>query len=276
MRQLDGTRSAEWVVLGMPIPPSPQQIFERSLAEGRRRLHMRLVQQISTGFLAGVTITFGIVALAVTDAEIGRDLGPGVATVAGSMAFGVGLVLLIVGRSELFSENFLEPVAAAFVEHRLAAGVARLARLWAVILVLNVVGGAALAGVMTVPDALPEGSSDALMRIADEIATKGAAATLARAVLAGALITLLSYLLSAVDTVLGRMVVAYLVGVLLALGPFDHVAVSVIHLLFGIWLGDGIGFGYGDIALTAGVTALGNLVGGLLFITVSQVARARD
>lgn len=56
------------------------------------------------------------------------------------------------------------------------------------------------------------------MRLAEEIVDKSAAATLARAVLAGTLITLLSYMVEAVDSVTARILVAYLVGFFLALG----------------------------------------------------------
>ena len=64
----------------------------------------------------------------------------------------------------------------------------------------------------------------------------------ARAVAAGTLLTLLSYLLHAVDSVGARMVLAHLVGFFLALGPFDHVIVSGLHLLFGVWVGDDVGY----------------------------------
>jgi formate/nitrite transporter FocA (FNT family) len=256
------------------VAPSPADIFERSVEEGRRRLGMPLLEQLATGFLGGVTIIFGVVAYAVTDAELTPHLGAGVGTVAGSAAFGLGLVFLIVGRSELFSENLLDPVAAAFEERPMSSGIARLARLWSIILVLNLAGGAALGAVMTVPNALPGGSGDALVRVADDIAGKGWAATLARAVLAGALVALLSYLLSAVDTVLARLTVAYLVGFFLALGPFDHVVVSVLHLLFGVWLGDSVG--YGDVLTNAALSTAGNLAGGLLFITLTQAARTQQ
>ncbi len=73
-------------------------------------------------------------------------------------------------------------------------------RLWIVTLVLNLVGGAVLIAVLTVDGALPAGSAEVLVRVAEEIAGKEWTVTLARAVLAGALITLLSYMLEAVDT----------------------------------------------------------------------------
>ena len=45
----------------------------------------------------------------------------------------------------------------------------------------------------------------------------------------GPLVTLLSYMLKAVDTVTAHILVAAMVGFFLALGPFDHAAVSALH-----------------------------------------------
>jgi formate/nitrite transporter FocA (FNT family) len=46
--------------------------------------------------------------------------------VLGSLTFGIGFVFLTVGRSELFTENFLIPVAAVLSRHASKRSVARL------------------------------------------------------------------------------------------------------------------------------------------------------
>lgn len=256
-----------------PAVLDPQEIYERAEAEGERRLSMTAQDQVMTGFIAGVTIVFGIVALGVVEALVEPSLGHGVAKLAGALAFAVGLVFLIVGRTELFSENFFDPVAAAIAQGGGKAW-ARLARLWVIILALNLVGGAVLVGVISIDGALPEGAPHALVGAAEEIAGKEWAATLARAVLAGALVALLSYMLNAVKTVVARIMVAYLVGFLLALGPFDHVVVSALHLLFGVWNSSALG--YADPGLNIVLATAGNLVGGLLLITLTHTAQFRS
>ncbi|CCG01765.1 formate/nitrite transporter family protein [Blastococcus saxobsidens] len=257
----------------MSVAPSPDQVYERATAEGRRRLSLSALDQVSTGFIAGVTIIFGIVALGVVEALVAPPSGSGVGSLAGALAFAIGLVFLVVGRSELFTEDFFDPVAAA-IEERGRRVWARLLRLWGITLVLNLVGGALLVALLTVDGALPEGAAHALSRVAEEIAGKGWSATLARAVLAGALITLLSYMLNAVDTVAARILVTYLVGFFLALGPFDHVVVSALHLLFGIWLDGAVG--YGALATNLGLSTLGNLLGGLLLVTLTHTAQVKS
>lgn len=257
----------------MSAVPSPEEIYERAKQEGRRRLYLPPMEQVATGFIAGVTIIFGIVALGVATALIEPELGPGIGKVAGALAFGIGLVFLIVGRSELFSENFFDPVVSAIDIGGRRAWL-RLLRLWGVTLVLNLVGGAVLLGVLTVPGALPEESNRVLVGVAEEIVAKEWMATLARAVLAGALITLLSYMLKALTSVSGRILVAYMVGFFLAVGPFDHVVVTALHVLFGVWESGGVG--YGDLAANIGLATVGNLLGGILLMTLTHAAQVKS
>ncbi len=233
---------------------------------------MTPLEKISTAFIAGVTIIFGIVALGVTHSLAAEDLGTGPAELLGAIAFAVGLVFLVIGRTELFSENFFGPFAAAVsAEHQ--GGWGALLRLWALTLALNLVGGAVLGGLLTVPGALPDGAPETLTTIAEEIANQSVAMTLVRAIAAGALLTLLSYMLHACDSVRSRISVTLMVGFFVAVGPFDHVVVSALHLLFGVWLGGAVT--YPDIGENIAFAFVGNIAGGLLLITLTHAAQVK-
>ena len=259
--------------LVMASPPAPETIYERAKGEGDRRLYMPPLEQVATAFIAGVTVVFGIVALGVVTALLEPRLGADVAKLGGALAFGIGLVFLVVGRSELFSENFFDPVAAAIDERRRGVWL-RLLRLWVTTLLLNLAGGAVLLAAVTVEGALPSRSRDALIGVAEEIAAHGWQATLARAVLAGALVTLLSYMISATDSTTSRVLLAYMVGFFLALGPFDHVVVSALHLLLGVWLGGDVGLA--AVGTNILLSTLGNVGGGLVLITLTHTAQVKS
>jgi formate/nitrite transporter FocA (FNT family) len=255
----------------MAVAPDPTEIYERSEREGRRRLSMSMLEQTTTAFMAGITIVFGLAAMGVVESLAIPHLGNELARLLGALGFALGIVFLIVGRTELFTENFFGPVAATIDDDDGRWGL--LLRLWAVTLVLNLIGGAVLVGVLSVDGALPPGAHDALDHIAEEIAAKTWSATLARAVLAGALLTLLSYMLSAVDSVTSRILLAYAVGFFLALGPFDHVVVSFLHLLLGVWLEADVG--YRDVLRNLGLATAGNLLGGLFLMTFTHTAQVK-
>ena len=64
-----------------------------------------------------------------------------------------------------------------------------------------------------------------------------------------------------------------MVGAFLAPGPFDHVIVSALHVLFGIWLSDTVG--YGELLANIGLATAGNLVGGSGLITLTRSAQVK-
>lgn len=255
----------------MAVAPKPSEIFRRAVDEGERRLDQSLLELVSTGFIAGFTIIFGIVALGVVHALTEPLLGDA-AAVAGALAFAPGVVFLIVGRAELFNENFFDPVATV-VERRDSALLYRLLRLWIITFVLNLIGGAVFALVFSVHGVLPHGTPDVFSRIAEEIAARGNWAIFMSAIVGGGLVALLSFLLEAVNSVGSRIALAFVVGFLLAVGPFDHVIVTVLHLFLGILFGAPVGFG--TLGVIMAITTVGNLVGGVGLVTLSHVAQAK-
>ena len=254
----------------MAVAPNPSEIFQRAVKEGERRLDQSFLELIATGFIAGFTIVFGIVALGIVHALVEPRFGE-VARIAGALAFGVGVVFLVVGRAELFNENFFDPAAKA-VDQSGSWMIQSLLRLWIVTFALNLVGGVLFALVFSIDGVLPSGSTGALSVIAEEIVHRGAFAVFASAIVGGALVSLLSFLLQSVDTVRSRITVTYVVGFLLALGPFDHVIVTALHVFFGILFGAAVG--YGALAETIAVATAGNLVGGLGLVTLTHIAQA--
>ncbi len=253
----------------MAVAPSPDEIFDRAIEEGERRLDQSMVELVSNSFIAGFTVVFGMVALGIVEAFIPSRYGE-LAAIGGALAFGVALVFLIVGRTELFNENFFDPLAKA-VDESDSWLVGPLLRLWSVTFALNLVGGGLFALVFTIQGVLPPGAREVLRHTGVEIAHRRVLAEFGKAIVGGALVAMLSFLLEAVDSVGSRMVLAYIVGVLLTLGPFDHVIVTVLHVFLAMLYG-------ADIALTTlAVTTLavtaGNLVGGVGLVTFSHIAQ---
>ncbi|QLG26453.1 formate/nitrite transporter family protein [Halorarum halophilum] len=255
----------------MPVAPDPSEIYNRAVEEGDRRLEQSTLELVSTGFIAGFTVVFGIVALGIVEGLVGPH-NADLAKIAGALAFGPGVVFLVVGRAELFNENFFDPVARA-IEESGSWMLRPLVRLWIVTLVFNLVGGALMVLIFSVDGALPSEAGHAFRTAAEEIVHRGAPAEFADSFAGGVLVTLLSFLLSAVNGVGSRITLSYLVGFLLALGPFDHVVVTGLHVLFGVLFGAEVGVS--AVAVTIAVVTVGNLAGGLGLVTLTHVAQAR-
>jgi formate/nitrite transporter FocA (FNT family) len=215
-------------------------------------------------------VAFGIAALVLTEAALAGRVGVEASRVAGAIAFGIGFVFVVVGKSELFTENFLVPITAL---ERSRPSWLKLGELWVVTLVLNIAGGALLAVILTSNGVLWQGAGGAIDRLADHLTGYGAWTGFVSAIVAGALMTLMTWFVEGAAGAMGtRIVMAWLVGSVIALGTFNHAIVSTIELVFGMRYD--VGVSYADLFVNLGVSVAGNLAGGLALVTFVRSAQA--
>jgi formate/nitrite transporter FocA (FNT family) len=70
-----------------------------------------------------------------------------------------------------------------------------------------------------------------------------------------------------------RALRGWIIGSLLALGLFNHVIVVTLELVLGIRYGADVG--YADVTANLGVAIVGNLLGGVLFVTLTRFSQAK-
>jgi formate-nitrite transporter family protein len=251
--------------------PQPKEIYARAREEGRRRLSRPLLELAATALVGGFDVAFGVVAFALVAGSVGASASEELAHLAGAAAFGIGFVFVVVGKSELFTENFLVPVAG--LERRSRMSWLKLGELWCGTLLLNLAGGAAMALIVTTEGILPRSSHGELVRLAERLTSHSGRAEFVSAVVAGALMTLMTWFVEgAAESVGVRIVMSWIVGALIALGFFNHAIVSTIELVFGMRYGAAVSVG--DLFANLGLAVAGNLVGGLLLVTVARSAQA--
>jgi len=249
--------------------PEPHEMFARTREEGERRLRRSSLELTTTSLVAGFDIVFGVIALAAATAAMAPHFGPSAAHLFGSLAFGVAFIFIVVGRSELFTENFLVPVTAL---RRGALSWLKLAKLWTFSPVLNIAGGTALILIVSSRGVLPEGAAPALVDVAERIGALSPWTAFLSAVTGGALITAMTWMVEGVGTVGGRVVVAWIAGAMLALLGLNHVIVVTLELIFGMRFGADVGLG--DVGLNFLIAVAGNMLGGLVFVTLTRTSQA--
>jgi formate/nitrite transporter FocA (FNT family) len=252
--------------------PQPEEIFEKSRQEGERRLERPFLEVVSTALAAGFDIVAGIVALALAITKTAPWVGPNPAQLFGSLAFGIGFVFLVVGRGELFTENFLVPIAGLDDDGDKSTW-PNLLKLWTISPIFNVLGGLVIILIVTVHSVLPFGTGRTIVETAETVHANGTLALFMSAIFAGALITAMTWFVEGQATMMPRVVVAWLCGSLLALGSFNHVIVVTIELIFGYrygahypWI-----FILGNFALAAA----GNIVGGIGLVTLNRLTQGK-
>ena len=251
--------------------PQPEDIYERTKAEGEKRLQRPLLEVVSTALAAGFDIAAGVLALALVDSQLSHLLGKQAAHVFGSAAFGIGFVFLIVGRGELFTENFLVPIAG--LEDGDRRSWFKLGELWGVSPVFNVLAGLVMVLILTVHSVLPYGTGGSVVDLAATIHANGTLALFMSAIFAGALITAMTWFVEGQESMLTRIVVGWMAGFLLALASLNHVIVVTIELIFGYRFGAHLPWTFilGNFALAAA----GNMLGGVGLVTLNRLTQGK-
>jgi formate/nitrite transporter FocA (FNT family) len=240
--------------------PELEEAFDRIVEEGRDRLGRPLLPLVATGLLGGVDVAVGVLAYLVVEHETGQKL-------LASAAFTIGFIALLLARSELFTENFLVPVTA------LASGKGtwtRLLRLWLVTLVANLAGGFVMAGMIVV--ALPP-LRDTAAANGLHYATLGISwRSLLLAVLAGAVITLMTRMQHATGDMGVKIVAAVAMSFLLVAAQLFHSVLDSIIMFAGLLSGSAH-YTWGDWAGALAWSSLGNILGGIGLVTSIRLLR---
>ena len=250
-------------------PPEPQEMYARTREEGERRLTRSRLELTTTSLVAGFDIVFGVIAIATVTALVTPKLGPSMAHFVGSLFFGIAFIFIVVGRSELFTENFFVPITAL---RRGTFTWRKLVQLWTISPVMNILGGTALILIATTKGVLPEGTAPALNELANHIDDLDLWSAFCSAIIGGALITAMTWMIEGVGTVGGRIIVAWIAGTLLALASLNHVIVVTLELIFGMRLGTTISLE--DTGMNFVIAVAGNMLGGLLFVTLTRTSQA--
>jgi formate/nitrite transporter FocA (FNT family) len=246
-----------------PLEDALEAAFNRTVEEGVQRLHRTWREVLVTGFFGGTEVAMGVLAyLAVLEATGDKLLA--------GLAFSVGFLALLLGRSELFTEGFLVPVTTVVAKR---ASVGQLAKLWSGTLVANLVGGWLL--MWLIITGFPDLRAQTV-----ESATHFALAPLSMqtfsiAVVAGAAITLMTRMQHGTDSMPAKIAAAVAGAFLLAgLEMFHSILDSL--LIFGALHTGEAAFGYVEWLQWFSYTLVGNMVGGLVLVTMLRLVRSAE
>lgn len=247
--------------------PTAQLIYARVLEDAEDELSRPARSLAFSGLFAGFTI--GATPLAVAVALMLLD-GDSSARFVASLLYPIGFVAVIVGRAQLFTENTLYPAAASFADRSHLPGTARL---WAIVLATNLVGGIVFALLVIESKAIPADATSAFSALGEKAAAKAWWATFWSGVLAGWLLALVAWLVEASESAIGQVLVIVLLTLPIGLTPLDHsvaTAVEVAGAVFGAAIGVGEALGW------FAATVLGNILGGVFIVALLNYGQVRS
>ncbi|MDT5146765.1 MAG: formate-nitrite transporter family protein [Mycobacterium sp.] len=246
-----------------PIEDELEEAFTRMLSEGTQRMHRTWRGVLVTGFFGGTEVALGVLAYVSVLYGTHQPLLAG-------LAFSIGFLALLLGRSELFTEGFLVPVVTVVAKR---ASCRQLAKLWGGTLFANLVGGWVI--MWLIMTGFPELHEQTIESATHFATAPLSAQSLSLSVLGGMVITLMTRMQHGTDSVPAKIAAAVAGAFLLAgLRLFHSILDSL--LIFGALVTGKAPFGYLTWLGWFGYTVLGNVVGGLLFVTMLRLLRSKD
>lgn len=248
--------------------PGAHVVFEAIRKEGEDELQRRPHELAFSALACGLSMGFSLLAQALLAAHLPAE--PWSRLVA-AFGYGMGFLIVVLGRQQLFTENTLTPVL-PLLQSPQRRGFAALLRLWSIVLAGNLAGAALFAWFLVASPAIDAPVQAQMARLSAELLAKPVGVAFSQAILAGWLIALMVWLLPFAET--ARVVVVLLLTWLIAAAGFPHIVAGAVDAFHGVFAGDAsLARAFEHFFAPA---LLGNMIGGLLLVAglnSAQVSR---
>ncbi|MFW5876872.1 MAG: formate/nitrite transporter family protein [Myxococcota bacterium] len=253
--------------------PPYAHILEREIERGLVELERPAVGLLLSGLSAGLDVGFSVLLMGVM-ASLFAEHSETVAHLAVAAAYPVGFIFVIAGRSELFTEHTTLAVLPVLARR---SRVARLARVWLLVFVANVVGAFLFGTVVAlVGPALGVIDRSALIGLGRELTEHTWYITLVSAVLAGWMMGLLSWLVTASEDTVSKILIIVVITGGIGLASLHHCILGTAELAAAWWAEPGMAAESARASVrTAGLATLGNAFGGVFFVALLKFSHAR-
>ena len=246
------------------------EILEEEIEAGLVELRRPTGGLVLSALSAGLDVGFGILAMAVVATLAAGELPTLIVRLLEANAYTIGFVFVILGRSELFTEH-TTLAALPVLDGR--AGIARLLRLWGLVYLGNVAGAIAFAtAIALLMPRLGLASPATFGEIALRLTDHRPWLIFLSAILAGWLMGLLSWLVTAARDTTGKLLMIWLVTGVIALAGLHHSIAGAVEVVAGLVAGEGITLA--SAARCLGLAAVGNAVGGIVFVALIKYGHA--
>jgi formate/nitrite transporter FocA (FNT family) len=185
-----------------------------------------------------------------------------------NLGYSLGFVIVILGRQQLFTENTLT-VILPLLAHPNWPTVSRIARLWGIVLVANLLGALIFATIVAHTTLFPAPILSSFTEIAQHSLRGGFGLTILRGIFAGWLIALMVWLLPAVQA--SKLHIIILLTYIVSLGGFAHIIAGSVDVLFLVNIGtvSWVGYLFGFML----PTLIGNIIGGISLVAALNYAQ---
>lgn len=224
------------------------------------------VELFYSAFAAGMEVGFSVLLMAILYTLYHGTMEPNALHTLLAFAYPIGFIFVIIGRSELFTEHatlaVLPVLDGKIPPHHLGI-------LWGIIYLGNLVGGYLFAFLTSyIGPELHALDAAAFVALAKKMLVDSWTVTLFGGILAGWLMGLLSWLVTATSDSMSRIFAIILVTSVIGMGGLHHCIVGSVEVFCGFILDDSIKLI--DYAKFQSAATIGNVVGGTIFVAMTK------
>ena len=242
-------------------PRSPV-IYEVVRRLGDEEMSRPLTSLWWSGLAAGLSISFSLLAQAILEAHLpDAPWRPLVS----SFGYSVGFIMVVLGRQQLFTESTITVVLPVFADLNWA-NIARLARLWTLVLIANLAGTLIAALLCSFTPALSPALLASMLHVSHSLLDLSWTEMFFRAITSGFLIAAMVWMIPSAES--AKFSVVTVMTYLIALGGFTHIVAGSMEAYMLVLAGD---WEWWRMAVQfVAPVLLGNIVGGTaLFALIS-------
>ena len=246
--------------------PTANQIYDQVALSGRRELRRSNLSLAISGVAGGLLMGLTGLSVAILLSMVGT-------TPAGRLTamffYPLGFMVVILGRSQLFTENTLYPVALMLAErkHYLST-----LRLWAVVFPTNVLGALLFALLAVKTGALRPEVVDQLSRLGVEAVSITASHAFWSGVVGGWIIATVAWLVTGSHSITGSVMLIWTMTFVVGIGHFSHCIASSGEILSSVLAGH---VTVGHFLFWLLPATAGNICGGVLLVTLLEYGQSK-
>ena len=244
--------------------PSAKDIYEQVAENARQELQRPSIALALSGFGAGAFMGLSALGTAIGFALVSDSPH---ARILSRMFYPLGFIAVIIGRSQLFTENTLYPVALVLKEKRQLWNTLRL---WAIVLPANVLGAFAFALLATQTSAIEPPFVSTMSELGAKAIAHPASTVFWSGVIAGWMIALAAWLVSASHSITGSVMVIWMLTYVVGLGDFAHCIASSCEIMTTVLTHHAPWVAYFP---WFGPAVLGNIFGGVCLVTILEYGK---
>ena len=245
--------------------PSAEDIYKQVAANARQELKRTNTALAISGFGGGTFMGLSAMATAIAVALLGT--GPA-AQIISRMFYPLGFIVVIIGRSQLFTENTLYPVALVLAEKRHFWNTLRL---WSIVLPANVAGAFGFSLLAAWTPALQPIFVQALARLGLDCLAHPAPTVFWSGVIGGWIIAMAAWLVSGSHSITGSVMVIWMLTFVVGAGNFAHCIASSCEIMVAVLTHQATWGAYFHWLLPA---VAGNICGGVGLVTILEYGQA--